>query len=113
MQVQFVFLLIRSISHFHCRPRLALHDLLLFFCLHVFLTRSSLLALAKSIYYAYLLQWTREPPLSSTALSWSNVLEHYLSTELILVRFRSIRGINKGESVLQYYKSLTYSQIRK
>ena len=35
LHVQFVFLLIRSISledtDFHCRPRLALHDLIFFF----------------------------------------------------------------------------------
>ena len=49
LHVQFVFLLIRSIS-FIVVPRLALHDLI-FFCLHVLLTRASLLALAKSIYY--------------------------------------------------------------
>ena len=56
LHVQFVFLLIRSISledtDFHCRPRLALHDLI-FFYLHVLLTRASLLALAKSTYYIY------------------------------------------------------------
>ena len=51
LHVQFVFLLIRSISLeaiFIVVPRL--HDLF-FFCLHVLLARASLLALAKSIYY--------------------------------------------------------------
>ena len=53
LHVQFVFLLIRSVSLeaiFIIVPRLALHDLI-FFCLHVLLARTSLLALAKSIYY--------------------------------------------------------------
>ena len=52
LHVQIVFLLIRSISLetiFIVVPRLALHDLI--FCLHVLLTRASLLALPKSIYY--------------------------------------------------------------
>ena len=55
LHVQFVFLLIRSISLepiFIVVPRLALHDLI-FFCLHVLLTRASLLAVAKSIYYCF------------------------------------------------------------
>ena len=50
LQVQFVFLLIRSIdldAIFHCPPCLALQDLIFF----VLLTRASLLALTKSIYY--------------------------------------------------------------
>ena len=50
--MQFVFLLIRSISLeaiFIVVLRLALHDLI-FFCLHLLLTRASLLALVKSIY---------------------------------------------------------------
>ena len=53
LHVQFVFLLIKSVDLdviFHCSPLLALHDLS-FFCLQVLLTRASLLALAKSIYY--------------------------------------------------------------
>ena len=57
LHVQFVFLLIRSITLegiFIVVPRLALHDLI-FFCLHVLLTRASLLALAKSILLLYLL----------------------------------------------------------
>ena len=53
LHVRFVFLLIRSISLepiFIVVPRLALHDLFSF-RLHVLLTRASLLAVAKSIYY--------------------------------------------------------------
>ena len=53
LHVQFLFLLIGPISLeaiFIVVLRLALHDLI-FFVLHVLLTRASLLALAKSIYY--------------------------------------------------------------
>ena len=59
--MQFVFLLIRSIlkswNHFHCRPLFSVTRFI-FFCLHVLLTRVSLLALAKSIYYIFVIYST-------------------------------------------------------
>ena len=93
LHVQFVFLLIGSssleVTDFHCRPRLALHDLI-FSYLHVLLTRASLLALAKSTYYIYCNVLYPHSTLNNS----NNVLSTYLNFKSRQLNFLTFFYIN-------------------